>query len=133
MSMFRSPRRWRHLSLAAVVTLTGCVGGTACTEVGGIPLIALEVPDNAIVIEFCVDGFECTKSAEAFGRVAVEVDDEDRFDYSYTARVDIDGAMAEYAGDVTAEPLFPNGERCGRSGKTATITVVDADTVELSG
>jgi len=122
-----------YLSLLTLtMALSGCVPG-GCTEVGGIPLITLVVPQNAIVVEFCVDGFDCTKNANPGEGVDVWVDDEDRFDYTYTATVQIDGQVAEFAGDITTDPLFPNGERCGRSGKTGTITVIDTETVETSG
>ena len=128
-------RRRTHgvVVVLTLLLLTGCGGRVDCTDMGGATSVALEVPDSAIVIEFCVDGFDCTKNANPGEGAEVIVDDEDRFDYTYTATVEIDGEVAEFAGDITTDPLFPNGERCGRSGKTGTITIIDADTVEVSG
>ena len=127
-------RRRAHSAAVALtlLLLTGC-GEQVCTVVGGVPRITLAVPENAVVLEFCVDGFGCAKNANPGEGAEVLVDDEDRFDYTYTATVEIDGQVAEFAGDITADPLFPNGERCGRSGKTGTITIIDANTVEVSG
>jgi len=126
-------RRTHGAVIALTFLLLSSCSEQVCTAVGGIPLITLAVPENAVVVEFCVDGFDCTKNANPGEGAEVWVDDDNRFDYTYTATVEIDGQVAEFAGEITTDPLFPNGERCGRSGKTGTITIIDADTVEVSG
>ena len=131
MTHFR--KRIALLALAANLGLAGCTGDRHCFDVAGEPLISLFVPEDALVVEFCIDGFECAGEAARGERAEVRVDDDDRFDYTYSASVQIDGEIAEFVGDVTAEPLFPSGEQCGRSGKTAVITVIDAATVEVRG
>ena len=123
-------RTRRPLALIATLTalLTGC-GEPDCTDVGGEPLITLTVPEGGRILDFCIDGFECAKQLVETS-TSIGVDDEERFLYEYTASVELDGERFEFSGTVEADPLFPNGERCGRSGKWAHLLVADGDTIE---
>jgi hypothetical protein len=52
------------------------------------------------------------------------------FAYEYSAIVQLDGEQIDFAGVVELEPLYPNGEHCGRSGKFAELVVLDTQTIE---
>lgn len=80
-------------------------------------------------MRFCIDGFECVKQLVE-PEATVFLTDDDVFAYEYSAIVQLDGEQIDFAGVVELEPLFPNGEDCGRSGKFAQLVVLDKDTIE---
>lgn len=116
-------------ALTAALLFVSCGGSADCTLVGGESAVTLTIPSNGQIVQFCVDGFECVEQL-AEPEATVFLRDDEVMAYEYSVIVQLDGDQIDFAGMVELEPLFPNGEDCGRSGKFAELVVIDADTIE---
>lgn len=125
-------RPWHVFGIIAVAASLVLLRGAfnpVCHGVFGLSTITLTTHENARVGSFCVDGFECAGGLTN-NISTVFVDDGERLEYTYTASIDVDGETLRFNGDVRAEPQFPNGRRCGRSGKTATLVMTEERLIE---
>ena len=124
-------RPWHVFGVIALVAGLVLFRGSfqpVCHGVLGLPTITLTTPENTRISAFCIDDFDCGGGAGSSAHVFV--DDTERYDYTYTALVRVGNETLTFAGAVEAEPVYPNGRRCGRSGKTATLVMTEHGTIE---
>lgn len=96
--------------------------------IGGSSEVSLTTPGD--IVRFCIDEIGCADDVSGHSAI-VGVPDDGRLTYRYNVIVEIDGSRVDFDGEVELEPLFPNGEECGRSGKVGELVVIDADTIEV--
>lgn len=112
----------------ATASLGGCVLGKACTDVGAISGVGLDLPTGLWTLqEFCVDDV-CTDLTEPWH---VPVGDEPaEYEFRLSAESS-EGALLRREGVVATKEYFVNGKGCDPRTAHATIVVDAAGTVNV--